>query len=75
MKFIKYLGSAHINFKNVAVYQNGSKIKARVEHVVNGKSIGARDFDSLDALDAWVESIPGSGAGRLVNVMEEIAVK
>lgn len=73
MKFIKYLSSSHLRHMNIAIYENGSKIKARVENVVNGKSVGARDFESLDHLDSWIESLPGSGLGRIANAMDDIA--
>ena len=73
MKFIKYLSNAHLNYMNIAVYENGSKIKARVENVVNGKSIGAREFDSMEQLESWFYDLPGSDLGRIENAMNEIS--
>lgn len=75
MKFIKYLSAAHLNWMNIAVYQNGEKIKARAENAVTGKSIGARDFESEKHLNNWFAGLPGSGLGRLSNALSEIAVR
>lgn len=60
-KFIKYLGEAHINEMNVALYDSGS---LRVENVVNNKSIGARQFESVSAAEDWFESIGDTNAER-----------
>ncbi|EIK54721.1 hypothetical protein YO5_18187 [Stutzerimonas stutzeri TS44] len=73
MEFIKYLSASHLRQMNIAIYKSGSEIKARVENIVNSKSVGARDFDSLDHLNSWFESLPGSGLGRIANAMDEIA--
>ncbi|MNM49755.1 hypothetical protein D3C76_1202000 [compost metagenome] len=75
MKFIKFISPEHLNYMNIAVYQNGTRIKIRAENVVTGKSVGARDFSSLDDLGDWYESFPGSGLGRLDSAIKRIEVK
>lgn len=60
-KFIKYLGEAHINAMNVALYDSGS---LRVENVVNNKSVYARKFESVSAAEQWFESIGDTNAQR-----------
>jgi hypothetical protein len=60
-KFVKYLGEAHINQMNIALYDSGS---IRVENVVNQKSIGARAFDSVADAEEWFESIGETNTER-----------
>ena len=69
MTFVAFLGHAHLNSQNVAVYQSGDRVTAKVENVLTGKSYGARTFDSQTSLDAWYARLPGTGLGRLYNAM------
>lgn len=68
-KFIKYLGEAHINQMNVALYEGGA---LRVENVVNQKSIGARSFGSAAEAEAWFESIGDTSAERVWACIQSI---
>ncbi len=68
-RFIKYLGAAHINHMNVALYDTGS---LRVENVVNQKSIGARKFESVSAASDWFESIGDTNAERTLACIRSI---
>ena len=73
MKFVKYLGKAHLNGFNVAIYQNGNQIKASAESARGGRSLGMRNFESMEALEDWFEGIRGSELGQLAQALERIA--
>ena len=53
-KFIKFLGRAHINSMNVALYESGT---VRAENVVTNRSIGAMSFDSVEAAEDWFDGL------------------
>lgn len=70
--FIRFLGSAHINFLNIALYSSGA---IRVEHVVrNNGAIAARQFESVEKAEEWFESFDGTNTHRTVAAMRSLGV-
>lgn len=69
--FVKFLGSAHLNFTNIALYSSGS---VRVENVVNGKSLAAKQFASVEAAEEWFDSFDGNNTTRLHAAMQSMGV-
>lgn len=74
-KFIKYFGKAHLEYMNVAAYESEDGASVRAENVVNGKSVGARTFRSVEEAEDWWDSLPGSGAGKLANAIDSLDIK
>jgi hypothetical protein len=68
-KFLKYLGSAHVNYMNLALYESGS---VRVENVVNNHTMGIRKFESVEAAEAWFESLGEKNLDRTVAAIENL---
>jgi hypothetical protein len=60
-KFVKYLGPAHINAVNLALYESGL---VRVEHVANQKCIGMRAFESTEEAQEWFDSLSDNNTSR-----------
>lgn len=70
-KFVKFFGNAHINSKNVALYDNGS---VRLENVINGRQIAAKRFDSTEAAEEWFDGLSEDGnTQKLLFAIDELA--
>jgi len=70
--FVKFLGSSHIKFTNIALYSSGA---VRVENVVNGKCLAAKQFESTDAAEEWFDSFYGNNTQRMLTAMTSMGVK
>ena len=70
--FIKYLSRAHLNNMNIAAYESAQGVSVRAENVINGKSIGARKFDSPELMETWWDNVAGHGPGKLANAIESL---
>jgi hypothetical protein len=68
-KFVKYLGTAHINNLNIALYDSGA---VRVEQVVNDKSLGAKQFQNTEEAEGWFESFNGDNMSRLTQAISSL---
>jgi len=68
-KFVKFLGRAHINFVNVALYETGA---VRAENVVNGKSLGGKSFPSAEAAEEWFDAFKGDNTARTAQAIENL---
>lgn len=55
-KFVKFLGTAHINALNLALYEGGG---VRVENVASGgkKALGVKKFGSVEAAEDWFHDL------------------
>ena len=71
-QFIKFMGGSHFNNMNVSLYLNTGGAALRAENIINNKSVGAKQFGSAVDAVGWYESLPGSGAGRLTNAIDEL---
>lgn len=71
-KFVKYLGKAHVNFLNLALYSSGA---VRLEHVTNGKCLAARQFVDPDAAEAWFDSLPGNNLARTQSAISALKAR
>lgn len=67
--FVKYLGSAHINGLNLALYTSGA---VRVENVINGKSPAAKQFDTPEAAEQWFDDFDGENTERTHTAIESL---
>jgi len=68
-RFVTYLGRAHINSLNLALYTSGA---VRVENVVNGKCVAARQFESTDAAQEWFDGFDGNNTARTVSAIADL---
>lgn len=69
--FVKFLGSAHLNYTNIALYSSGS---VRVENVVNGKCLAVKRFPSVESAEEWFDSFDGKNMDRLNAAMQSMGV-
>lgn len=68
-KFVKFLGKAHINTLNIALYSGGA---IRVENVINGKCLAARQFEDVEAASGWFDSFPGDNTSRTIAAIADL---
>ena len=71
-KFIKYMGSAHLNNHNVALYENDKGACLKAEQVVTDKSLGEMQFSSIEEAKDWYYGLPGNELGQLDNALDEL---
>lgn len=71
-KFIKYMGSAHINYLNVEARQYPDlRVDLVPVHVVRSSRLAkARTFASMEAAQEWYDALPGNALGRLDNALD-----
>lgn len=69
--FVKFLGSAHLNYTNIALYSSGS---VRVENVVNGNCLAVKQFPSVESAEEWFDSFDGKNTDRLNAAMQSMGV-
>lgn len=70
--FVKYLSSAHLNGKNIAMYSADNGIQLRAEHIAEGKVLGIREFDTDDQAVCWFDGVCGTGLSKLANALERL---
>ena len=69
-KFVKFFGSAHLNGRNVAAYENEDGVKLIAENIVTGEGFGSVQFDSYEDAEEWFDGLPGSNnASRLISAL------
>ena len=69
--FVKFLGSAHLNYTNISLYSSGS---VRVENVVNGKCLAVKQFPSVESAEEWFDSFDGKNIDRHNAAMQSMGV-
>ena len=75
-KFINFFGSAHLNSKNVAAYENEDGVKLIAENIVTGKELGSMQFDSYEDAEEWFDDLLGSNnVSRLASALEALSEK
>ena len=70
-KFVEFLGSSHVRYLNAALYESGA---VRIEHVVNGKCLAVKKFESVEAAKNWFDAFEGRNTDRLVAAMKNMGV-
>ena len=73
--FVKYLGTAHLNGRNVALYSNGTRTELRGETVGQQtvRIYGTKKFGSPEAAQMWFDGMPGSNnASKLASALEAL---
>ena len=63
-KFVKYLGKAHINSINIALYDNGTVC---AENVVNNKTLGTKKFVDTEDAQGWFDNLGSDNTARTAN--------
>jgi len=63
-KFVKYLGKAHINSINIALYDNGTVC---AENVVSNKTLGTKKFVDVDDAQGWFDNLGSDNTARTAN--------
>ena len=71
-KFVKFLGKAHIHSLNLALYNTGA---VRVENVINGKCLAARQFADTEAATEWFDSFSGDNTARTVTAIDTLTAR
>lgn len=71
MKFQRYMSSAFLNMKNVALYAGKNCAELRYER--HGGTESVRRFESCEAAERWYYALPGSGLDRLVNAIDAMS--
>ncbi len=71
MKFIKSMYNAYVNDCSVGMYRDGTSIVLKVERREHADPKNAETrFDTEDQAQAWYDNFPGSGLGKMDNVIE-----
>jgi hypothetical protein len=68
-KFVQFLGNAHINGLNLALYDNGS---VRLERVGTDACHVIRKFSSAEAAKSWFGSFPGKNLQKMLAAIDEL---
>jgi len=69
--FVEYLGSAHLGYTNIALYNTGA---VRVENVVNGKCLSVKKFQTVEDAREWFDAFDGRNTERLAAAIRSMGV-
>lgn len=71
LKHVRTIANMRLNNISAEIYRSNNDkswiVADKFTHQIPYASI---EFDSLDNLESWIEKIPGSGVGKLDNILE-----
>lgn len=73
---VKYMGTAHLNGLNIAIYSDGPRVELRSQ-TVDRQTVrvdGTKKFESPEEAQAWFDGMPGSNnISRLASALDMLS--